>query len=121
MTDQRLEIIIANQLRAGVLLAATVVLAGGIAYLIRHGDEQPGYHAFHGSDSNYRALGQIVTRAAHLDPLAVIQFGLLLLIATPIVRVAFALVGFGLEKDRLYMVITTIVLGVLLYGLFIAH
>jgi uncharacterized membrane protein len=121
MTDQRMEIIIANLLRAGVILAAAVVFLGGIGYLIHHGEEQADYRTFHGADVNYRAIGSVVSRATHLDALAIIQLGLLLLIATPIARVAFALVAFGLEKDRLYMIITTIVLAVLLYSLFATH
>ena len=49
---------------------------------------------------------------------AIIQFGLLLLIATPVARVAFAAIGFAMERDYLYVVITLIVLVVLLYSLF---
>ena len=47
----------------------------------------------------------------------VIQLGLLLLIATPIARVAFSVVGFALERDRMYVVFTLIVLAILLYSL----
>ena len=121
MTDQRMEIIIANLLRAGVILAAAVVLLGGIGYLIHHGGEQADYRTFRGADVSYRAIGSVVSRAAHLDALAIIQLGLLLLIATPIARVAFSLVAFHLEKDRLYVAITAVVLVVLLYGLVATH
>ena len=38
-TDQRIEQIVGNLLRAGVILAAAVVLGGGILYLIHHGKE----------------------------------------------------------------------------------
>jgi uncharacterized membrane protein len=46
-----------------------------------------------------------------------IQIGILLLIATPILRVAFSLIGFALERDRKYVMITAIVLTLLLCGL----
>jgi uncharacterized membrane protein len=121
MNDQKMEIIIANLLRAGVILAAAVVLVGGVAYLIHHGGECPEYQTFHGKDSSYRTLHSIATGAIQLDALAVIQLGLLLLIATPIARVAFSLVAFHLEQDRMYVAITAVVLAVLLYGLFAAH
>ncbi len=121
MTDQRMELIIANLLRTGVTLAAAVVFTGGVGYLIHHGGEQPAYRTFHGGDSPYRTVAGILTRVAHLDALALIQLGLLFLIATPIARVVFALLGFGLEKDRMYMIITSIVLVVLVYGVFIAR
>jgi uncharacterized membrane protein len=43
--------------------------------------------------------------------------GLLLLIATPVARVAFSVIGFALEKDWMYVVITLIVLALLIYSL----
>jgi uncharacterized membrane protein len=121
MTDQKLEIIIANLLRTGVTISAAVVLIGGIGYLLQHGGDQPAYRVFHAAPATYRSIPGIATAAARLDWLAVIQFGLLLLIATPVARVGFALVAFGLEKDRVYVVITTLVLAILLYSLIVSH
>jgi uncharacterized membrane protein len=46
-----------------------------------------------------------------------IQLGLLFLIATPIARVGFSIVGFALERDRMYVIFTLIVLAILLYSL----
>jgi uncharacterized membrane protein len=46
-----------------------------------------------------------------------IQFGLLLLIATPIARVAFSIFAFTLQRDRIYVIITLIVFAVLIYSL----
>jgi uncharacterized membrane protein len=46
-----------------------------------------------------------------------IQLGLLLLIATPIVRVALSIVGFTIERDYLYVGFTAVVLVILLYSL----
>jgi uncharacterized membrane protein len=51
------------------------------------------------------------------DSRSIIQFGLLMLIVTPILRVAFTWVAFVVQRDRVYIVITTIVLVLLLYGL----
>jgi Predicted membrane protein len=51
------------------------------------------------------------------DPTAVIQLGAILLIATPIARVVFAVVGFALERDRFYVVVSLTVLAVLLASL----
>jgi hypothetical protein len=47
----------------------------------------------------------------------VIQFGLLLLIATPLARVAFSVAAFALQRDRTYVVVTLFVLVVVLLGL----
>ena len=117
MTDYKAEQIIGHLLRAGVLLAGMVVLGGGILYLVRHGSEHPEYHAFHGEQSALRSVGEIITEAGSGRALAIIQLGLLLLILTPIARVAFAALAFAMEKDRFYVLVTLIVLGVLLYSL----
>ena len=121
MTDERLETIVANLLRTGVSIAAAVVLIGGIGYLMHQGEQPANYHTFHPEPGVDRTLRGILTGAARFDWLSIIQFGLLLLIATPIARVAFALVAFGLEKDRVYVTVTAIVLAILLYGLIGGH
>lgn len=121
ITDERIEIIVANLLRTGVLLSASVVLFGGIGYLLHHGHEIANYHEFHGAPEQYRNLAGTVHAAIHFDWRAVIQFGLLLLIATPVARVAFSLMAFALEKDRTYMIVTAIVLAILIYSLAAPH
>jgi len=117
MDDHRLEAIISKLLRSGVTVSALVVLLGGICYLSKHGHEQPGYYNFQGTPEVYRSVSGIVHAAGPSDCKAVIQLGLLLLILTPVARVAFSLVGFGLERDGTYVVITSIVLIILVYSL----
>jgi uncharacterized membrane protein len=39
------------------------------------------------------------------------------LVATPVARVLFSLVGFAIQRDRTYVAVTLIVLAVLIYGL----
>jgi len=111
MTDTRLEIIIGNLLRAGVSLAAATVLAGGLWYLSESGGAPPHYRRFHPDARGLPALFSLP------KPEALIFLGLLLLIATPIARVAFSLVAFALERDRLYVFFTLVVLVLLLYSL----
>ena len=115
--DQRLERIISILLRSGVILSAVVVLLGGACYLIRHANESVNYHVFQGASPEYRSVSAIVHAMGPSNCRAIIQFGLLILIATPIARVAFSLVGFAMERDRTYVVITGIVLAVLLLAL----
>ncbi len=121
MTDAILEKWVAILLRTGVTVAAIVVFIGGIGYLAHHGQEYPAYRTFHAEPDSYRRIPEIAAAAAHLDWRAVIQFGLLLLIATPILRVALALVAFLMERDRVYVFVTAIVLIILLYSLIAAH
>jgi uncharacterized membrane protein len=116
-TDQRIEIIIGSLLRTGVLLAASVVLIGGGLYLARHGHETANYSAFLGEPGSLKSIAGIAEGIAGFHAQAIIQFGLLLLIATPVARVAFAAIAFALERDYMYVVITLIVLAILLYSL----
>jgi len=113
----RAEQVIGTLLRAGVLAAAAMVAAAGVLYLARHGAERPDVHAFHGEPQDLRSLGGIVGQAAALRARALIQLGLLLLIATPVARVALSVAVFGLEGDRVYVAVTLAVLGLLLYSL----
>jgi uncharacterized membrane protein len=120
-TDIRVETIIANLLRAGVLLAAAVVVLGGIVFLARHGRALPHYKVFVGEPFELRTVSEIARHAASFRGRNIIQLGLLLLIATPVARVAFSVVAFALEHDRLYVGVTLIVLAVLLFSLAGGH
>jgi uncharacterized membrane protein len=116
-TDYEMEQIIGNLLRAGVLLAAAVVLSGGVLYLFQHGAGKPDYHAFHEPSSKVRTLKGVVQDALARHSRGIIQLGLLLLVLTPLSRVAFSAVGFMAEGDKMYVVITLTVLAVLLFSL----
>ncbi len=117
MNDRRLETIIGRLLQIGVLLAATTVLAGGVLYLVQSHAGRVDYRAFAPGSPDLRTLSGIVLSAFHFQSLGLIQLGLLLLIATPVARVALAVVGFALERDRLYTVVSLIVLLILAFSL----
>jgi len=120
-SDQRLEVIISVLLRTGVLISALVVLLGGICFLSKHGDEQPEYRVFHAAPASDRSVSGIIHAVNPSDCQAVIQLGLLLLILTPMARVAFSLAGFALERDGTYMALTFVVLAILIYSLAAPH
>ena len=115
--DHRIEVILGNLLRAGVLISAAVVLWGACIYLFRHAHEPADYRIFRGEPSEFRTIAGVVHSAFHGRGRGLIQLGLLLLIATPIARVAFSIAGFALERDRMYVAFTLIVLAILLYSL----
>ncbi len=116
-TDQQMDVIIGVILRSGVLTSALIVLAGGILYMMHYGSSPPHYQVFLGEPSDLRHLAEIMRGFLAFHARAIIQFGLLLLIATPIIRVAFSILAFAMQRDRVYVVVTLIVLGVLLYSL----
>ena len=116
-TDQRIEQIVGDLLRMGLLIATAVVILGAVIYLARHGTEQPEYRWFHGEPPDLRGLAGIVDVALDWRGRGLIQLGLLILLATPVVRVAFSIVAFAMQRDRLYMAITAVVLIVLTYSI----
>ncbi len=116
-SDFRIEQIVGNLLRIGVIIAAGVVTVGAVVFLVRHGGEPPQYKIFRGEPSNLRHVGGIVAEAFSGHARGLIQLGLLLLIATPVARVVFSIFGFALERDHAYVLITLIVLGVLAFSL----
>ena len=115
--DKRVEVFLGKMLRCGVLLAALVVSLGGVWFLVASHDVLQNYRTFHGEPADLRAVPQIMHQAIAFQPLGLIQFGLLLLIATPVARVAFSVLGFALERDWMYVVVTLLVLALLVYTL----
>lgn len=93
------------------------MLWGACVYLFRHAHEPADYRIFRGEPSDFRTIPGIIDSVLNGRGRGWIQLGLLFLIATPIARVVFCVVGFALERDRLYIVFTAIVLAVLLYSL----
>lgn len=116
-TDRQVEQTIGNLLRIGLIIATLVVLVGAVVYLARHGAEQPHYRIFHGEPADLRGIGGIVHDAAVFNGRGLVQLGLLLLLATPVARVAFSIAAFALQRDGLYVTVTLVVMGVLLYSI----
>lgn len=112
-----MEVILGNLLRAGVLFSAAVVLCGAGIYLARHSHEPANFRVFRGEPSDFRTIPGVVRSVMDGRGRGFIQLGLLLLIATPIARVAFSIAGFAIERDHLYVTFTVIVLIILLYSL----
>jgi uncharacterized membrane protein len=116
-TQQRTENIMGLVLRLGVLAAGTVVLLGGILYLVQHGGDTADYRVFRGQQAGICYVHEIARGALARQSRCVMQLGVLLLIVTPVARVAMSLAVFLWQRDRLYIMITTVVLALLLYSL----
>jgi uncharacterized membrane protein len=109
-----METSVARILRAGVIVAAAIVAVGGIVWLAAHGGDQPHYAVFRGEPSSLTTIAGIFGLALAGDPRGIIQVGLLVLLATPVARVAFMAWAFVREGDRLYAAVAAIVLTILL-------
>ena len=115
--DHRNENMMGRLLQAGVLLASAVVLIGGLLYLRAHPGITRDYRIFASEPASLRHPVELFRLLMTGDPAAIVQLGVLLLIATPIARVIFAAIGFAVERDRLYVAISLAVLAVLIFGL----
>jgi len=116
-TEEQVERTIGVMLRVGVLASAAIVLAGGLWHLARHGMTIPDYGTFRGEPQGLRSVSGVWGGVLRLEPRSVIQLGLLLLIATPIARVAFSVAAFAVQRDRVYVGLSAVVLAVLLWSL----
>ncbi|MGA2811191.1 MAG: DUF1634 domain-containing protein [Candidatus Acidiferrum sp.] len=119
--DKRIDLLMGMLLRTGVLLAALIVLIGGIVFLLRHPAPVTNYHVFQGEPAELRTLHGIVQQAWTGHGRGLIQLGLLLLIATPVARVAFSVGAFSSERDWTYVAVSILVLALLVYSLFSGH
>lgn len=118
MTDYDVEQLIGQVLRYGVLISGSVAIAGGIWYLYQMGSGIPHYTKFNGEPAGYTSLTGIIEGLKNGSATEIIQLGVLILIATPIIRIIFSLISFIFEKDKLYIFITFIVLSIILFSMF---
>ena len=120
-TSFRVELIISELLRWGVFLSLVLLIVGTILCFVRTCD----YGQAGGTAADFhRLLAQrhappVTLHATmagffHLQGEALLLCGLLLLIATPVLRVAVSIVAFACEKDRAFVLITTVVFLLLL-------
>jgi uncharacterized membrane protein len=122
MNDAQLQNSLARVMLTGVLVAAAVMGAGLIWFGATHEGMPPGDHLFSGEPKYFENPVSMLERAVSLKAIghrrSLIMIGVVLLLINPIIRVAFAAVGFAAQRNRLYTVISLAVLGVLLLSFF---
>jgi uncharacterized membrane protein len=111
------ETVLGRVLTGAVLLSAAVAATGGMLFLRQLGHERPSYSEFTPQPPELASPPAITHSAFHGDAAALMQLGIFILVLTPLARVAFSLILFGLRRDRMYTAITLAVLAVLLAGL----
>jgi uncharacterized membrane protein len=105
-------------LAVGVALSA-VLIGLGFAAALAIGWQASLIGAAYSAQPSTTDFGDLPARLAALEPAAIAQLGLLVLLATPVARVAVSVVAFAIENDRLYAVITLAVLAILLASIFL--
>jgi uncharacterized membrane protein len=116
-TDQDLDLSVAGMLRFGVSLAALVVFIGGVLLLRHPSLPAPDFSHFREGGAALTTLKGVFHSAIQLSPQSIIQLGLVILIATPVARVVFCVVGFARQRNRLYVCVSVLVLAILAYSL----
>jgi len=114
--DKDLQSFIGNLLRIGVLVAMSIVVIGTVLYMFQYGQETIHYSSF--TPDNVFSLSDFFQRLIHGNSSAIMELGVIVLIFIPIARVLFTMIGFWLEKDRMYTLIAFIVLCIIAYSLF---
>lgn len=121
--ERDVELYIGKLLRYGVSISLAITIFGGIVYLFQHHGAIPDYksipsgESFPGVAEYLRRLPSIWQGILSFDGAAIIQLGVIVLIATPIARVFFSVFAFLIEKDYMYVTITIIVFCIILFNM----
>jgi len=118
--DADMQAVIGWVLRIGVIVSVSIVIFGGIVYLYRHGSEAPDHKHFI-TQPSFVQLNGIIQGIIDFHGRSIIQAGIILLIATPILRIIFSTISFALEKDRLYVMISLLVLLIIFLSSMSGH
>jgi uncharacterized membrane protein len=124
-TVARVERLISTLLRVGVVLSLAVVVLGTVISFGHH----PGYlwsgqelAALTGAGkAGPNSVAEIVAGVAAGRGAAVVMAGLLILIATPVLRVGVAIIAFLLQRDWVFTVVTAVVFALLVLSFFLGR
>ncbi len=116
-SDKDVQLILGTLLRVGVMVSMIVIFAGGTLYLFGRYSEVIDYRVFDPHKTGLTSIASVYKGVVHLDGSAITQFGVLLLIFTPVARVVFSVFSFLVERDYLYVLIGLLVLAIILVSL----
>ncbi|MFC6169062.1 DUF1634 domain-containing protein [Loigolactobacillus jiayinensis] len=110
----QVEKIIGLILQIGVLISAIII---GVGLLLLLFTGQSGYPG----QTFPTHFGAILSGIVQFKPFAIMMLGLFCLILTPVLRVVVSIYAFAKEHDRLYVVITSIVLVILVFAMVLGY
>ena len=116
INDDKLEFILGNLLKIGVIVSGLVTLIGAILFLFQHGLETPNYHEFKPHVFNFSDLNTFFSEIIAFQSQAIMELGLLILIATPILRVLLSVIAYSFQKDYMYILFSGFVFLVMILG-----
>ena len=116
--DSHLEALLSKVMLWGVLIAALIMFAGGIVYLANHAQAPTGDHIFKGEPLALRSPVAIIRSAFEWHDRSIIQFGVLILLMNPLLRVILAFFGYLRQKNGTYLAVSLFLIAILTYSLF---
>jgi uncharacterized membrane protein len=115
---QTIETVISAILRAGVAISIATILTGLIVTFLHHHDyfsSRPALGNLIDARANYTAsVRGVLAGVREGRGQSIVMLGVLILIATPVARVAASIALFAAEHDRVYVAITSVVLMLLI-------
>ncbi|SDG78658.1 Uncharacterized membrane protein [Pedobacter terrae] len=117
LNDKDIQVILGTLLRAGVIISMSIVLIGGAIFLLHNKGAITDYKVFKPELSKFSSISGIFKGVASFQGDAIVQFGILMLIFTPIARIVFAIFSFLIERDYLYVLIGFIILAIITISL----
>lgn len=117
ITPRQMEMFIGRMLRVGVFTSCIIAVLGGVLYVVQYGGSSVDFSEFTAAMA-VESIGEVINGVLVLDAVSVIQLALLILLATPILRVVFSILAFMIERDYLYVFITLVVLIIIVFNIF---
>ncbi|MGM9474943.1 DUF1634 domain-containing protein [Pedobacter sp. GSP4] len=117
INDKDIQVILGTLLRAGVIISMSIVLVGGIIFLVHNNGVITDYKVFKPELAKFSSIAAIFKGILTFQGDAIVQFGILMLIFTPIARIIFAIFSFLIERDYLYVLIGFIILAIITISL----
>ena len=114
--DDKLELLLSNLLKIGVIISGIITFIGAILFLFQHGLEIPNYHDFKPHPFHLSDLNNFFSNIISFQPESIMKLGILMLIATPVLRVFLSLLAYSVQKDYMYILFSLLVLMVMVYG-----
>jgi len=118
---RKVELVIGKILRIGVVTSAIVILIGMGLYFMNGAGYPPVVKNGQTIIEFPKRFSAIFAGIAAGKSYAVIMLGVFLLILTPVLRVVVSIYAFYKEKDKLYVIITTIVLVILMFAMIMGY
>ncbi|MEM3427935.1 MAG: DUF1634 domain-containing protein [Nitrososphaerales archaeon] len=125
----RKEVVLSLILQLGVMSSAAIIILGVILMILTghsgygagfetarllYFDESKVPHRFYPTD-----FWTILSGLLSLKPFAIIDLGIVMLVATPILRVGMSILLFAIEGDKKYVVITSLVFAILILSILV--